>query len=219
MPGPIQGLPCSPEEEEWTKYGRKLLKQSPANLDKGAQSFITLASSLLTVYTGALTLILQGKGGLTLFNWAMLLCPIILWLICIGLSAYAMFPEKYSLHLDSPIEIPNTLGNMVQTKSSRLKFGAVFFVLAIAFSSFGIIWAGMQSSQDIIPNGEQYVRFVLDPLVVPYAENLSLPVNTNSSITDRLLLLKRLDDGYQVKTPQGSIVEFRKEWVQGLEYG
>ena len=42
---------------EWLKYGRQMIQESPKVLDEAAKkTFLTLGSSLLTVYTGALAL-------------------------------------------------------------------------------------------------------------------------------------------------------------------
>jgi hypothetical protein len=53
---PIVGQEPYEEDIEWLKYGRQMIQESPNVLDEAAKSFLTLGSSLLTVYTGALAL-------------------------------------------------------------------------------------------------------------------------------------------------------------------
>lgn len=88
----VKGEEPYEEDLEWLKYGRVMIQESPKVLDEAAKSFLTLGSSLLTVYTGALTLFKLNARASDLFDWAVICTPIILWLLCISSLALGLFP-------------------------------------------------------------------------------------------------------------------------------
>ena len=76
---PVQGEEPYEEDLEWLKYGRVMIQESPKVLDEAAKSFLTLASSFLTVYTGALALFKFNERAPAM-SWAVICIPILLWL-------------------------------------------------------------------------------------------------------------------------------------------
>jgi hypothetical protein len=72
------------ENLDWLKYGRVMIQESPKILDEAAKSFLTLGSSLLTVYTGALALFKLNEKTYGPLSWAVICTPILLWLLCIS---------------------------------------------------------------------------------------------------------------------------------------
>ena len=70
-------------------------QESPKVLDEAAKSFLTLASSFLAVYTGALALFKLNERGHEPVYCLAICAPIVLWLFCISCFAYVYFPDRY----------------------------------------------------------------------------------------------------------------------------
>ncbi len=102
---PIQGEEPYEEDLDWLKYGRVMIQESPKVLDEAAKSFLTLGSSLLTVYTGALALFKFNERASDPLSWAVICTPILLWLLCISCLAYVYFPDRLRFHKNSPTDI------------------------------------------------------------------------------------------------------------------
>ena len=66
-------------------------RASPKVLDDAAKSFLTLGSSLLTVYTGALALFKFNEKASDHLSLAIICIPIFLWLLCISCLAWVYF--------------------------------------------------------------------------------------------------------------------------------
>ncbi len=81
---PIIGEEPFEEDLEWLKYGREMIQQSPKILDEAAKSFLTLGSSLLTVYTGALALFKFNERVLDLFGWVVICILAVMGTISLG---------------------------------------------------------------------------------------------------------------------------------------
>lgn len=75
---PVQGEEPHEEDLDWLKYGRVMIQESPKVLDEAAKSFLTLGSSLLTVYTGALALFNFSDRASGPLSWAVICTPILL---------------------------------------------------------------------------------------------------------------------------------------------
>ncbi|GAB6265416.1 MAG: hypothetical protein STSR0001_08610 [Methanothrix sp.] len=138
----VKGEEPYEEDLEWLKYGRVMIQESPKVLDEAAKSFLTLGSSLLTVYTGALTLFKLNARASDLFDWAVICTPIILWLLCISSLAWVYFPNRLRFNAKSPSDIANVTMDVSRKKSLRLKIGSVLFVIALAATSISILWLG-----------------------------------------------------------------------------
>lgn len=141
---PIKGEEPYEEDLEWLKYGREMIQQSPRILDEAAKSFLTLGSSLLTVYTGALALFKVNLRASDMLDWAAICAPIILWLLCISSLAWVFFPNRLRFNAKSPSDIENVTVDISRKKSLRLKIGSVLFVAALAATSISILWLGSQ---------------------------------------------------------------------------
>ena len=146
---PVQGQEPFEEDLEWLKYGREMVRESPKVLDEAAKSFLTLGSSLLTVYTGALALFKLNDKASGPLSWAVICIPIVLWLLCISCLAYVYFPDRLKFHTNSPTEIEKVAVEVSRKKSFRLKIGSVLFVAALAATSISIVWLGSQPSKEM----------------------------------------------------------------------
>jgi hypothetical protein len=143
----VQGEEPSEEDMKWLSYGRKLFEESPNVLDENAKSFVTLGSTLLTVYTGALALFKFNEVlNRPWYNLVIMALPIFLWLLSISFNAYVQFPGRYEFARDSPTDLMKIPGLISKKKYFRLKIGAIFFILALGASSFSILWLGNQLS-------------------------------------------------------------------------
>ena len=145
---PIIGEEPYEEDLEWLKYGREMIQESPKVLDEAAKSFLTLSSSLLTVYTGALALFKFNEKASGTLAWAVICTPIILWLLCISCLAWVYFPDRLKFHKNSPSDIENVTVDVSRNKHNRLKIGTVLFVAALAATSISILWLGGQPAED-----------------------------------------------------------------------
>lgn len=157
---PLLGEEPYEEDLEWLKYGREMIQESPKVLDEAAKSFLTLASTLLTVYTAALALFKFNENASGLLSWAVICIPIVLWLLCISLLAYVYFPDRLRFHKNSPSDIERVTVEVSRKKSFRLKAGSVLFVIALAATSISIVWLGTQPVGDV-KTEDQTVNLVI----------------------------------------------------------
>ncbi|MDD5736187.1 MAG: hypothetical protein PHQ39_12050 [Methanothrix soehngenii] len=145
---PVKGEEPYEEDLEWLKYGRQMIQESPKILDETAKSFLTLGSSLLTVYTGALALFKLNARASDLFDWALICTPIILWLLCISSLAWVYFPNRLRFNAKSPSDIEKVTMDVSRKKRHRLKIGSFLFVIALAATSISILWLGAGPAED-----------------------------------------------------------------------
>jgi hypothetical protein len=142
---PILGQPISDDDSEWLIYGRKLRQDTPSILDENAKSLITIDSTILTVYTGMITLFnIISKLQPTLIDYIILIIPVIVWIFSIAWNVYVYFPGKYQFIENSPTDIQDTLKTVIDKKYKRLKIGAVSFIFAIACTSVVMIYVLFQ---------------------------------------------------------------------------
>lgn len=141
----VRGEKPSEEDIEWLKYGRELIRGSPSIIDENAKSFVTLSSTLLTIFTGAVTLFkFNERLVLAYINWIIITIPIVLWLLSIVCNVYVYFPGKYRFDNSCTTELVKTSKKINDIKYNRLKFGAIFFILAIICSILAVLWMGSQ---------------------------------------------------------------------------
>ena len=146
---PIVGEEPYEEDIEWLKYGRQMIQESPNVLDEAAKSFLTLGSSLLTVYAGALALFKFNERASDLLDWVVICTPIVLWLLCISSLAWVYFPNRLRFNARSPSDIANVTMDVSRKKSLRLKIGSILFVMALAATSISILWLGAGPAEDV----------------------------------------------------------------------
>lgn len=156
---PLQGQEPFEEDLEWLKYARETIKESPKVLDEAAKSFLALGSSLLTVYTGALTLFKLNERASDTLSQALICLPILLWLVCISSLAYVYFPDRFSFNSKSPTDIEKVTIDISRKKSFRLKIGAALFVAALATASIFIVWLAAQPAKET--KGEEQTILII----------------------------------------------------------
>lgn len=141
MSNKIEVLPPLSEEDcDWLKFGQLLLKEAPDVIDSEAKSLVALGSSLLTVYASVLTIFkIPDKLDLPIELKIMLfIFPICFWLICIGVNTWVYFPGLYEFDLKNIESIKDNIKNITKIKYSRLRVGAVFFIIALTWSTIAI---------------------------------------------------------------------------------
>lgn len=179
---PIKGEEPYEEDLEWLKYGREMIQQSPKILDEAAKSFLTLGSSLLTVYTGALALFKFNEKATDLLSWAVISTPIILWLFCISCLAYVYFPDRLRFRKNSPTDIENVTRSVSRKKSQRLKVGSVLFVAALATTSGSILWLGAQPAKEELTENRTIQLIVAD-------EHILFELNNSSALPENVAIV------------------------------
>ena len=170
---PIVGQEPYEEDIEWLKYGRQMIQESPNVLDEAAKSFLTLGSSLLTVYTGALALFKLNERAPDLLDWVVICTPIILWLLCISSLAWVYFPNRLRFNSRSPSDIENVTVDVSRKKSRRLKIGSVLFVIALALTSTSILWLGAQPAKEELAEDKTIQLIVADEDILSELNNSS----------------------------------------------
>jgi len=203
----IDSEPPLEEDLRWINHGIEIIKESPSLLDENAKSLITLGSSLLAVYIGALELFSLGNGSQ--IDQTMLFIPIILWLSSIGANIYVYLPGRYDFEKNSPSEIKRTVERVSDKKYKRLRYGAVLFMVALIASVLVIFWfialPHVQTIQFFVPEDE-----------IPTLQNMSISFENKSQRTTVLDLLKSTDDTYLVRTSSGTKVELSRSMVKGV---
>jgi len=170
---PIDGQEPYEEDIEWLKYGRQMIQESPNILDEAAKSFLTLGSSLLTVYTGALALFKLNERAPDLLDWVVICTPIILWLLCISSLAWVYFPNRLRFNDRSPSDIAIVTMDVSRKKSLRLKIGSVLFVVALALTSTSILWLGAQPAKEELAKDKTIQLIVADEDILSELNNSS----------------------------------------------
>jgi len=170
---PIVGQEPYEEDIEWLKYGRQMIQESPNVLDEAAKSFLTLGSSLLTVYTGALALFKLNERASDLLDWVVICTPIVLWLLCISSLAWVYFPNRLRFNDRSPSDIAIVTMDVSRKKSLRLKIGSVLFVVALALTSTSILWLGAQPAKEELAEDKTIQLIVADEDILSELNNSS----------------------------------------------
>lgn len=216
MPEKIyEGEVPSKDELEWVKLGKEMSKKSIDNLIDEAKGLTTLSSSLLAVYTGALTLFKLNED-ISWIGFIAMLFPIIAWLISIYYSTSINFNNMYSVYIDSPTEVMTISNSMVKEKHEKLETSRKLFIFALGLSAFILILMGTPLVQEKLTS--QNVQFLVAQDSLSEFENMSLPFEGNTSLTIPIELIKLSDKGYVVKLPKGSIIEIDSEMVNGIIY-
>jgi hypothetical protein len=170
---PIVGQEPYEEDIEWLKYGRQMIQESPNVLDEAAKSFLTLGSSLLTVYTGALALFKPNERASDLLDWVVICTPIVLWLLCISSLAWVYFPNRLRFNAKSPSDIAIVTMDVSRKKSHRLKIGSILFVIALATTSASILWLGAQPAKEELAEDMTIQLIVADEDILSELNNSS----------------------------------------------
>ncbi|GAB6264769.1 MAG: hypothetical protein STSR0001_02130 [Methanothrix sp.] len=150
-----------------------MIQESPNVLDEAAKSFLTLGSSLLTVYTGALALFKLNERASDLLDWVVICTPIVLWLLCISSLAWVYFPNRLRFNSRSPSDIENVTVDVSRKKSRRLKIGSVLFVIALALTSTSILWLGAQPAKEELAEDKTIQLIVADEDILSELNNSS----------------------------------------------
>jgi hypothetical protein len=179
---PIVGQEPYEEDIEWLKYGRQMIQESPNVLDEAAKSFLTLGSSLLTVYTGALALFKLNERASDLFDWVVICTPIVLWLLCISSLAWVYFPNRLRFNARSPSDIAIVTLDVSRNKRHRLKIGSVLFVIALALTSTSILWLGAQPAKEELAEDKTIQLIVVD-------ENILSELNNSSGRHENVVII------------------------------
>jgi len=159
-----------------------MIQESPNVLDEAAKSFLTLGSSLLTVYTGALALFKLNERASDLFDWTVICIPIVLWLLCISSLAWVYFPNRLRFNARSPSDIAIVTMDVSRNKRHRLKIGSVLFVIALALTSTSILWLGAQPAKEELAEDKTIQLIVAD-------EDILSELNNSSGLHENVVII------------------------------
>jgi hypothetical protein len=211
----ISGSRPSADDVEWIKFGHDLAKQSPDLANNIAKDLITLNTSLITVYTGALAFLkIPGKINILLptwLSWILVASPIILWLLSIHNNVAVYSVRLIKFEENNPEEIRKAIENVTIEKFKSFNKGKIFFFIAILIASF-IIITGCSFNQT------RSVQFVINKDYSPVFENMSIDVDNQSMTTTYLTLLDEDEVHYKVRLSNGKIISFSKNLVTGIIY-
>lgn len=139
---PIVGIPASQDQLTWLARGKELHKESLKVLNDESQKMVTLGSTLLAGYTGALTLLkIVDKIPSDSTLYIILSIPMILWSIAIFWAFKANFPKEYTFDEDSPMAIRRTINTIIKYKHDQLWIGLILFVISLAASAIALLWS------------------------------------------------------------------------------
>jgi predicted membrane channel-forming protein YqfA (hemolysin III family) len=134
--GEVRGRPPTQSEEDWIKFGFEERRSSITFLNDTAKLFMTLPSTLSTLYLALVAGIsLAASKALNFFS----ISPIIFWIAAFILAGLALFPRLYKVSPDSPSDIEDENRRSVKYKLRLLQTGGVIFLLGIAFAAWRIV--------------------------------------------------------------------------------
>jgi hypothetical protein len=218
-------------EIEWVKFGRTLSQGSPKVVDDEAKALVALASTLLAVYTGAITLFKIPDNFALLYKYIsflgisegflralVFLLPIVLWLVAIGFNLFVYFPEYYTGADASPNKTKQLLKTVIDAKYSRLKKGGLVFLAALSWSTLIIgIMSIIPPEVPAQPDG-QIVQFAVPGDNFSALETMDIHKDTNSRWTVPLNLTEKTNNSLKVELSDGRKVEFKRDLVDGIIY-
>jgi hypothetical protein len=211
----VVGTRPSINDLEWIKLGQNIFENSPGLADDIAKNFVTLNTSLITIYTGILAFLKISEEIFTFFpawiSWIMISVPIILWLLSIYKNVDVYSPRIVEFDLESPQSIKEEMNFIVKEKSKALKWGKIFFLFGLFMAAL-IIIAGCSLTQT------KSVQFIISEGELPVFENMSIEINTKTMTTASLTFIDEEDTYYKVRLNNGKFVRFNKDLVDGIIY-
>lgn len=113
--GVLIGEVPSIEEVEWVTLGKEMRKDTLKTLNEDAKGLATLGSSLLLVYTGALTLFKLPENA-SYLGLGIMAIPIVLWLVCIFFASSINFSELSRIYVNDPNDVKNFIEKRIKEK-------------------------------------------------------------------------------------------------------
>ena len=213
----MKGGKPSDEDLEWIKSCRELIKGGPDRVDNEANSLVTLGSTLLTVYIGALTFLKISDKMNNIFITILLAVSIILWLWSISINLlWVSFPKERELSESSPKNIMMYYVALGTDKYNELKKGRRIFILALTISVFAIVLPVLIPNQtEPLP---QQVQFIIPSDQIQTFENMSIGLDAGNMRTNSLTLIEKTEKTYKVRLNSGKTIEFNTDLVKGIIY-
>lgn len=204
------GRPVTPDEESWLSYGIELVKKSPDVLNEVSKYYITINTSLITIYATALTLFkISGKFSINLSIITAL--PVIFWISSILLNSSVYFPTKTKFVLNDAENIMKSIITRSNRKYELLKLATFLFVIGIALA-FYVIISGTGAQEP------QYVKLIIKSDGGYLFNNYTTYLNNDTLETEPLYLVDVKENTYVIKAPNTTKLEFNKNIVLGIVY-
>jgi uncharacterized membrane protein YfcA len=201
------GQRATKEDVEWLDYLKEMKKKSPDLMESVARYFITVVTSIITLYTGAIALFKITPDLLSVAVEVMLIASIVCY-------AFVYFPRQYRVVENSPDDIKAEVNKMTADKYRVLWLGSILFLAGLLLGFFTLAY-GSYAPQH---TPSQAVQFVVADKNVGLMNNMALFVTDGTLRTATVFLEKTDDKTYLVKLDDNREVTFSKDLVQGIIY-
>lgn len=207
-----------PWEQEWFKYWRDAVKDSPVVINDASKYIIGIISGIIAIYTAGLAFMGISKvTGSYLFD-VLLIAPIAIWLFAIGMCINAYSPDLYDSKSDSIISIKNAYQNISHHKFASLQLAVIIF-LAGVFLAAVLLIAGAGIAPGIMNEKSHNVQFIVtNNSSQKLLEQMYITMEPGTQRTINLTLNNVTDDLYIVNLNNSLEVKFSKDVVDGVIY-
>jgi len=205
----IGGVP-SQNQLEWVKYGQNLIRGSSESLENAAKTLVTLATSLITIYSVALAyfgnankIFLNPFFFLSVIPFALFFCSIYFFI-----DVYS--PTKHKIESDSPEDIKKVVKMINDDKYKPFRRGKTLFLVAFIITIVSLFFVSSWQSP------ENTVQFVVKSENVKIFNDMNVGFEDNMT-TSPLILIN--DDGYNYyirKINSTNEIAFNKNLVNAI---
>lgn len=207
----IGGKP-SQNQLEWIKYGQNLIRGSSESLENAAKTLVTLATSLITIYSVALSYF--GNATKIFLNpfLFLLVIPFALFFCSIYFFIDVYSPTKHKIESDSPDDIKKAVKTINEDKYKSFRRGKGFFLIAFVLITVSLFY--VSSCQ--LP--ENKVQFVVKSENVKIFNDMNIGLENNMTTTSLILIN---DDGYNYhikRINSTDEIAFNKNLVNAIIY-
>lgn len=215
----VEGKVPSADELSWIRLGHNLFKKSPDLANDIAKTFVTLSTTLITIYIGILTF-LKIPESISVFDLSLvqriiiaiiISSPFVLWALSIWKNVDVYSPRLIKCNLDCPQDIETSMKDIINNKNKELNKGRIFFLAGLFVAALIIIGSSsltQTSSVKFIINEDHLLTF----------KNVPISIHNQTRITTSLTLIEEGDNFYKVRLESGKIIKFNKNIVEGVIY-
>lgn len=138
---PLVGEPLSQEDKLWQEQGRELIKGSIDAIESGGKQLITLITTMQGVYlaTVAFSEISKNLDKISGVLHIALLVPMFFWLTALWFALRIFKTNKYTINLNQPGQIRETIGEIASEKQNNLNWAFVLIACGVLMSIIDVI--------------------------------------------------------------------------------
>lgn len=195
---------------DWINYGQNLIRGSTETLENAAKTLVTLNTSLITIYSVALSYFGNANKIFISPYFFLLIIPFASFFFSIYFFIEVYSPTKHTFEPDKPDEIKKVVKKINDEKLKSFKRGKVFFLVGFILIIFSLFFV---SSWQLPQN---MVKFVVKNENVKIFNDMNIEFENNMT-TVPLILVKDEGSNYQVKMINSSNpLVFNKDLVNGI---